>query len=177
MSACIFCIGANRKKKDFQTSCLNDAVVECEWAGDEDEFYRLRSVQRNTQGKCSERKSKRFGCSLFRKVWLRYHHPVHHHIHHSSIKQWRVRVFFNHFWGSWKGGGVKVDFHLILLILMYVPIVIVINLSMSLNFYSLSSNGGSSIVSIPRKQCFVFREEISPILQVSLPSAVVHKAL
>lgn len=44
-------------------------------------------------------------------------------------------------------------------------------------FYSLSSNGGSSIVSIPRKQCFVFREEISPILQVSLPSAVVHKAL
>lgn len=45
-----FCL----KKKDFQTSCLNDAVVECEWAGDEDEFYRLRSVQRNTQGKCSE---------------------------------------------------------------------------------------------------------------------------
>eukprot|EP00105_Crassostrea_gigas_P002618 XP_011415199.1 PREDICTED: uncharacterized protein LOC105319378 isoform X2 [Crassostrea gigas] len=45
-----FCL----KKKDFQTSCLNEAVVDCEWAGDEEEYYRLRSVQRNTQGKCSE---------------------------------------------------------------------------------------------------------------------------
>lgn len=93
-----FCIGANRKKKDFQTSCLNEAVVDCEWAGDEEEYYRLRSVQRNTQGKCSERKSERIRYSLFRKMWLRHHYPVihhHRHHHHGSLKCWRRLGFYS----------------------------------------------------------------------------------
>lgn len=40
--------------KDFGQKCFYDAVIKCEWTGNDPEYYRLRDVQKKFQDKCSE---------------------------------------------------------------------------------------------------------------------------
>ncbi|XP_062576768.1 uncharacterized protein LOC134238664 [Saccostrea cucullata] len=46
-----FCL---KKTKEFRTVCLIDAVIKCEWGGNEAEYYRLQNIQKSFQLKCSE---------------------------------------------------------------------------------------------------------------------------